>query len=195
MLDNQRPESEPTEATQSPPRREIRPADPCAMVIFGATGDLTKRLVVPALYNLSRTKALPEKFALIGIGRTEETAESWRDRLYDMLKSFIGNAAAELRVSQIDEAAWNRLAEKMSYIQGDLTDPALYEKLRGALDEAEKARSTRGDAIFYLAVADRFFGEWWSGSAKQNSSMSETIRTDGTILAPRRNRKAVWPQP
>src|ERR1700737_2019438 len=60
-----------------PPRRQASPADPCAMVLFGATGDLAKRLVIPALYNLSRTKVLPEKFALIGVGRTKETAESW----------------------------------------------------------------------------------------------------------------------
>ena len=56
---------------QSPPRRQDVPADPCAMVIFGATGDLTKRLIMPALYNLSRTKVLPEKFALIGVARAE----------------------------------------------------------------------------------------------------------------------------
>src|ERR1700724_1149015 len=116
-----------------PPRRQAGPADPCAMVIFGASGDLTKRLVMPALYNLSRTKMLPEKFALIGVARAEETAESWRDHLYDMLKSFVGNAATEFDVDHIDEAAWKRLAEKMSYVQGDLARPELYEKLRGAL--------------------------------------------------------------
>jgi glucose-6-phosphate 1-dehydrogenase len=65
------------------------------MVLFGATGDLAKRLVMPALYNLSRTKVLPEKFALIGVGRTKETAASWGGHLYDMLKSFVGAAAAE----------------------------------------------------------------------------------------------------
>jgi glucose-6-phosphate 1-dehydrogenase len=65
----------------APPRRQPRPADPCAMVIFGAGGDLTKRLVVPALYNLSRTKVLPDKFALIGVDRAEGDAESWRDHL------------------------------------------------------------------------------------------------------------------
>ena len=143
---------------ECPPRRQAKPADPCAMVIFGASGDLTKRLVMPALYNLARTKVLPEKFALIGVARTEGTTESWRDHLHDMLKSFVGNAAAEFDVDHIDEAAWKRLAEKMSYIQGDLTKPELYEKLRGALDEAEKAHGTQGNAIFYLAVADRFFG-------------------------------------
>ena len=100
----------------SPPRRQAKPADPCAMVIFGATGDLTKRLVMPALYNLARTKVLPEKFALIGVARAEGTAESWRDHLYDMLKSFVGNAAAEFDVDHIDEAVWKRLAEKMTYM-------------------------------------------------------------------------------
>jgi glucose-6-phosphate 1-dehydrogenase len=128
------------------------------MVIFGAGGDLTKRLVVPALYNLSRTKALPEKFALIGVDLAEGTAESWREHLYDMLKSFVGNAAAEFDVERIDEAAWQRLAEKMSYVQGDLTKPELYGKIRAKLDQADKIHGTEGNAIFYLAVADRFFG-------------------------------------
>ena len=64
---------------ECPPRREAKPADPCALVIFGATGDLTKRLVVPALYNLSRSKVLPEQFALIGVARSDGTAESWRE--------------------------------------------------------------------------------------------------------------------
>jgi glucose-6-phosphate 1-dehydrogenase len=141
----------------SPPRRQAKPADPCAMVIFGATGDLTKRLVIPALYNLSRTKVLPEQFALIGVARAEGTAESWCDHLYDTLKSFVGNAAAEFEVDEIDEVAWKRLAEKMVYVQGDLAKPELYEKLRSALAEADKVRGTRGNAIFYLAVADRLF--------------------------------------
>jgi glucose-6-phosphate 1-dehydrogenase len=128
------------------------------MVIFGASGDMAKRSLIPALYNLSRTKVLPEKFALIGVDLAEGTAESWREHLYDMLKTFVGNATAEFHIDRIDEAAWRRLAEKMSYIQGDLTKPELYEKIRGALDDAEKAYGTQGNAIFYLAVADRFFG-------------------------------------
>ena len=75
-----------------------------------------------------------------------------------MLKSFVGNAAAEFDIDRIDEAAWKRLAEKMSYVQGDLTKPELYEKIRGTLGEAEKTHGTQGNVIFYLAVADRFFG-------------------------------------
>ena len=128
------------------------------MVIFGATGDLTRRLVVPALYNLLRTKVLPEHFALVGVARTEGTAESWRDKLHGMLTSFVGNAAAEFGVDHIDEDVWKRLAEKMIYVQGDLTKPELYEKLRSVLDQAEKTHGTLGNAIFYLAVADRLFG-------------------------------------
>jgi glucose-6-phosphate 1-dehydrogenase len=141
-----------------PPRRQAKPADPCAMVIFGATGDLTKRLVVPALYNLLLTKVLPEQFALIGVARTDGTAESWRDQLHGMLTSFVGNIAAEFSVDRIDEEVWKRLAEKMIYVQGDLTKPELYERLRGVLELLEKACGTRGNAIFYLAIADQLFG-------------------------------------
>jgi glucose-6-phosphate 1-dehydrogenase len=159
MPDNQPIGTSPSaKAVGSPPRRQIPPADPCAMVVFGAGGDMAKRLLIPALYNLSRTKVLPEKFALIGVDLAEGTAESWRDHLYDMLKTFVGNATAEFDIDRIDEAAWKRLAEKMSYVQGDLTKPELYEKIRGALGDAEKTDGTQGNAIFYLAVADRFFG-------------------------------------
>lgn len=142
----------------SPPRRQASPADPCAMVIFGAGGDLTRRLVVPALYNLSRTRILPKNFALIGVDLAEGTAESWRDHLYQMLKSFVGNPAAEFDIDGIDEPAWKRLAATMSYVQGDLTKAALYENIHDALAKVEKAQGTQGNVIFYLAVADRFFG-------------------------------------
>jgi glucose-6-phosphate 1-dehydrogenase len=158
------PDAQPTNRTPpsaqavEPPRRQVHPADPCAMVIFGASGDLTKRLVMPALYNLARTKVLPEKFALIGVARTPGTTASWRDHLHDMLESFVGNAAAEFDANKIDEAAWTRLADKMTYVQGDLTKPELYQQIRGILDGVEKAHGTGGNVIFYLAVADRLFG-------------------------------------
>jgi glucose-6-phosphate 1-dehydrogenase len=159
MLDappNRTPQTAP--AAASAPRHQAKPADPCAMVLFGATGDLTKRLVVPALYNLARTKVLPEQFALIGVARTEGTTESWRGQLYDTLKSFVGNAATEFDVDHIDEAVWKRLAERMVYVRGDLTKPELYDKLRAALADADKTHGTQGNAIFYLAVADQLFG-------------------------------------
>jgi len=127
------------------------------MVIFGASGDLTKRLVVPALYNLARTKVLPENFALIGVARSKRTTESWRSHLHGMLESFVGTAAAEFDVDHIDEVVWKKLADKMTYIEGDLTTPEVYEKLRGVLEKAGKEHGTKGNAIFYLAVADQLF--------------------------------------
>jgi glucose-6-phosphate 1-dehydrogenase len=128
------------------------------MVIFGATGDLTKRLIIPALYNLARSNALPEHFALIGVARAEGTAESWRDELYGTLESFVGNHTTAFNIDHVDEAIWKRLADKIVYVRGDLTKPELYDKLRRALEEAEKTHRTQGNAIFYLAVADRLFG-------------------------------------
>jgi glucose-6-phosphate 1-dehydrogenase len=155
---NEEPQRPATTIVAAAPRRQPKPADPCALVIFGAFGDLTKRLVVPALYNLCHTGVLPENFALIGVDLAEGTAASWREHLYGMLKSFVGNAAAEFDVGAIDERAWTALAGRMSYVQGDITKPELYAKLVGALVEVEKNGQTRGNAIFYLAVADRFFG-------------------------------------
>src|ERR1700730_3937566 len=123
MPDNQAIRVQTTQpAVELPPPHQLKQAPPCAMVIFGATGDLTKRLVVPALYNLSRTKVLPEKFALIGVARTEDTAEDWSDGLHDALKGFAGKAGT-FDAATIDEGAWERLAKNISYIQGDITKP------------------------------------------------------------------------
>src|ERR1700761_876590 len=141
-----------------PPRRQHKPADPCAMVIFGATGDLTKRLVVPALYNLLRSNVLPEHFALFGVARSDETSESWRDQLYSMLKGFVGRSGAEFNTDAIDEDSGKKLASRITYVRGDLSKPELYQKLRNVLSESEKANGTRGNVIFYLAIADQFFG-------------------------------------
>ena len=158
IKENSKHKAAQVQVIESPPRQQARPADPCAMVIFGAGGDLTKRLVVPALYNLARTKMLPKQFALIGTDLAKETARGWGDHLRAMLKSFVGNPSAEFSIDKIDTAAWKQLAATMSYVQGDLTKPSLYAELRRALDEAQKAHGTQGNVIFYLAVADRFFG-------------------------------------
>jgi glucose-6-phosphate 1-dehydrogenase len=192
MPDNQPTRKPPAaQMVDSPARRQASPADPCAMVIFGAGGDLTKRLVMPALYNLSRTKVLPEKFALIGVDLADGTAESWRNHLYDMLKSFVGNAAAEFDPDAIDEAAWKRLAVKMSYVQGDLTKPEPYERIRGMLGEAEKTHGTQGNVIFYLAVVDRLFGT----VVEQLGKAKLTNQDQGEDREPRYWRRVVIEKP
>ena len=91
------------------PTAKPRAADPCAMVVFGAFGDMTKRLLVPALYNLARTKMLPEKFALIGGDLADADTASWREHLPDMLKSFVGGSAAGFQLERIAEESWKRL--------------------------------------------------------------------------------------
>ncbi|WP_425335321.1 glucose-6-phosphate dehydrogenase [Rhodoblastus acidophilus] len=132
-----------------PPRQPPHAAEPCAMVLFGATGDLTHRLVVPALYNLSRTGSLPASFALIGVARTPMTTQAWRDNLRASLAKRMGD--------DIDAEAWRRLADTMTYLPGDLSHPDFYRQLRATLDAAERDHGTRGNAIFYLAVAAQLF--------------------------------------
>ncbi|MGV1848686.1 MULTISPECIES: glucose-6-phosphate dehydrogenase [unclassified Rhizobium] len=134
------------------------PADPCAMVLFGAGGDLTRRLVIPALYNLLLSKTLPDKFALIGVDLADGNVESWAKRLREMLETFIGNRSSDFDITAIDEAAWTTLVSKMVYIQGDLTKPDLYAEIGKALEAAKSGHDTQGNAIFYLAVAGQFFG-------------------------------------
>src|SRR5579875_3686662 len=133
----------------------VATAPPCAMVIFGASGDLTKRLIVPALYNLVTAKRLPEGFRLVGISRSTSTTEEWRESLYGMMKEFVirGGCAFD----HLDEAAWRWLGERMSYLAGDLNDPASYRRLGEHLAGLDKTGGTAGNRLFYLAVADRFF--------------------------------------
>ncbi len=128
------------------------------MVIFGAGGDLTKRLLVPALYNLASTHLLPDNFALVGVDIAEITADQWRDSLHKMMESFVGKAASESQIEQIDNATWSRLTHNLSYVRGDLNDPGLFKTLKSHLQEVEKTAGTGGNCLFYLAVADRFFG-------------------------------------
>jgi glucose-6-phosphate 1-dehydrogenase len=143
-----------TQVLTAPPRRAAKSPGPCAMVIFGAGGDLTKRLLVPALYNLATTGLLPEHFELIGCDLADLDADKWRDSLHTMMESFVGKAASESRIDKVDEDTWKRLTGHMTYIKGDLTDPGLYEKLKQHLDQKSE---TCGNCLFYLAIADRFF--------------------------------------
>ena len=144
---------------QAPAPKRAIPPEPCTMVIFGAFGDLTKRLVMPALYNLMHTGLLPDGFSIIGADLADGTADSWRDHLFAMLKTFVGNKSAEFDVDSIDQAAWDKLAGRMSYVKGDMTKPELYQTLGTAIDKASQEHGSKDNALFYLAVADRFFGE------------------------------------
>jgi len=145
-----------TEVEASTEAESPNVAPPCAMVIFGAAGDLTKRLVVPALYNLVVAKRLPDGFRLVGVDLTAKTVEEWRKGLSDIMQEFVGKDG-EFEIDQLDQAAWRWLAERMSYLAGDLNDPSTYERVGKHLDELDKTAGTAGNHLFYLAIADRFF--------------------------------------
>ncbi|HEY2531978.1 MAG TPA: glucose-6-phosphate dehydrogenase, partial [Xanthobacteraceae bacterium] len=139
------------------PAPEAKPAGPCAMVIFGAGGDLTKRLVVPALYNLVTSKLLPENFTLIGVDIADLTTDQWRGNLDEMMQSFLAGGG-EFTPQSINRSAWDWLLGKMSYLRGDFADDATFKKLGEVLQKAEGDGHSGGNVLFYLAVADRFFG-------------------------------------
>ena len=135
----------------------VVPAPPCAMVIFGAAGDLTKRLVVPALYNLVNAKRLASGFHLVGVDLAAKTSDEWRKSLTDTMQDAVGHGG-EFQANQIDQNSWRWLADRMSYLQGDLNDPTTYRRLGEHLSELDKTGGTAGNHLFYLAIADRFFG-------------------------------------
>ena len=160
------------------------------MVIFGAAGDLTKRLLVPALYNLCHTGLLPDNFAIVGVDVADLDAAKWRDSLHDMLQSFVGNASSESRIDAIDAAGWQSLADGMSYLRGDFNDPALYQKLHDHLHDLSQQRQTQGNVLFYLAVADRFFGPIIEHLG--HAGLADEALRDGT---PQRWRRVVIEKP
>jgi glucose-6-phosphate 1-dehydrogenase len=120
------------------------PAPACAMVIFGASGDLTKRKLIPAIHNLATNHLLPQDFAVIGVARTEMTDEDFRNKIRDEMKEF---ATGELEDQVVE---W--LLPRLSYVAGEFNDPATFEKLRERLQEADEKWKTQGCYLFYLAV-------------------------------------------
>jgi glucose-6-phosphate 1-dehydrogenase len=132
-----------------------RRAPPAVIAIFGAGGDLTKRLVVPALYNLVRGGMLPDSFAIIGIDHNEMTTQEWCQSLTEMMQGFV---RADGRSGAIDEQAWSWLTRRMHYMQGDFTQAETYRRLDKLLSEQFARQGGTANALFYMAVADRFFG-------------------------------------
>jgi glucose-6-phosphate 1-dehydrogenase len=144
------------EAAGAPKADSAPAAPPCAMVIFGAGGDLTKRLVVPALYNLANARQLSSRFQLVGVDLAKTSAEQWKKDLTDAMQGFVVRGG-EFHASEIDQTAWRWLIDRISYVQGDINDPAVYTRLRDHLAKLDDTAGTAGNYIFYLAVADRFF--------------------------------------
>jgi glucose-6-phosphate 1-dehydrogenase len=119
------------------------------MVIFGATGDLTKRKLIPALLNLAQENVLPKNFAIIGVAGNDSTTESLRKALTAEMPQFAPDP--------IDLKMWDWLVERIYYVRGDFADPGTYQRLQAQVDAVEKAHGCGGSKFYYLAVAPRFF--------------------------------------
>jgi glucose-6-phosphate 1-dehydrogenase len=122
------------------------PPPPCAIVIFGANGDLTKRLIIPALYNLARTQLLPSSLSLVGVDHNKKTSED-----------FLAQVLAKNN-EEIDDTLWQQVARSMTFLSGDFEKPDTYQRLKDLLAELDGKRALEGNVLFYMAVADRFFG-------------------------------------
>src|SRR5271163_4592493 len=133
-------------------------APPCTLVIFGAGGDLTKRLLMPAIYNLAKAKLLAEKFAIIAVDRAPKPVEDFRDYLADGIRSFVSDTASGPATEPFDKEAWEFVASRITHFAGDLTQSDTYARLHEVHEKAAAEHHTGGSAIFYLAVASQLFG-------------------------------------
>jgi glucose-6-phosphate 1-dehydrogenase len=130
---------------------EDRTGDACTVVIFGASGDLTKRKLMPGLYNLALSRALPGGFAVVGVARREKSHEEFRHDMKD-------GAAKFSRRKPVDEAVWSDFERGVFYVSGTFEDAKTYEHLSKQLDDIDRERGTRGNRLYYLAVPPSEFG-------------------------------------
>lgn len=119
------------------------------LVIFGGTGDLTHRKLMPALYNLVLDQLLPENFTVVSVGRRDKSEEEYKKDIYESVKKHSRN--------KIDATIWNRLQEMIHYYQFDFTNLEGFAGLREYLDKLDKVNETVGNRVFYLAVAPEYF--------------------------------------
>ncbi len=127
-----------------------RPGDPCVMVIFGAAGDLTRRKLVPALYNLARNQLLSREFAVLGIAHSSMSEEEFRKKVVEDVQQYTGNDGDP------DLIEW--FIRHMYYVTGEFEDKNIYPQLKSHLAKIDKEHSTHGNYFFYLATAPNFFG-------------------------------------
>jgi glucose-6-phosphate 1-dehydrogenase len=124
-------------------------APACTLVIFGAGGDLTKRLLMPALYDLAGGNLLSDDFAIFGLDHNASSDDEWRNSLTEMMRSFAQHGSGEFNPTSIDANAWGFVTQRLHYVTADFQSAASY---------ADLAKRLSGNAVFYLAVAARFFG-------------------------------------
>jgi glucose-6-phosphate 1-dehydrogenase len=132
--------------------RFARRVPPCAIVIFGASGDLSKRKLLPSLYRLFYERRISQNFAVIGSSRTAMSDEQFRERMRESVSKFLEDAP-------FDEDVWKSFAQCLFYVAGDLSEEASYERLKSKLDEVEKSHQTGGNVLFYLSTQPSYYAE------------------------------------
>jgi glucose-6-phosphate 1-dehydrogenase len=128
-----------------------QPADPCTIVIFGATGDLTKRKLLPALYNLKANGLLARDLAIIGVARKQKSTEAFREEQSREIREFA--------TMPVEDSLWAPLRDALYSQAGDYTDPETYRQLATLLTEVAQKHGTGGNVLFYLAVPPKLFAE------------------------------------
>ena len=128
-----------------------RTPEPCVLVIFGASGDLTKRKLLPAIYSLALRRLLPENFAVVGVARTEENDEEFRERMKEAVQQF---SRDEFR-----QDVWDTLAQSMHYVATEFADDAGEDRLVTLLNSLDQERGTEGNRVYYLAIPPSAIGE------------------------------------
>ena len=132
-------------------RRLPRIAGPCSLVIFGVTGDLARKKLMPAVYDLANRGLLPPGFALVGFARRDYTNQDFAQIVHDSVKE---HARTPFR-----EEVWQQLAEGFRFVPGDLTDDEAFKRLRETVDELDVTRGTGGNHAFYLSIPPGLFPE------------------------------------
>lgn len=142
-----------TTATASSPQvaTSVHPAGPCAIVIFGAAGDLTKRLLMPALYNLARSNLLPKEFAIVGVAHTQMSQDDFRHKLSQDIHEFA--------TVTVDDQLWQQLEQRLYYLPGEFQDPGTYQRLQILLQQVDQECGTQSNYLYYLATSSNFFCE------------------------------------
>jgi glucose-6-phosphate 1-dehydrogenase len=123
----------------------ISPADPCTIVIFGASGDLSRRKLIPALYGLAAQNCLARRFAIIGFARTPMTDEAFQDSAVDSVKKFTSTDAGSDKFCK-------EFAQSMAYVSGEYNLPDAFEKLKSRIADLDRAHKLNGNCLFYLAT-------------------------------------------
>ncbi|MBF2078615.1 MAG: glucose-6-phosphate dehydrogenase [Synechococcales cyanobacterium T60_A2020_003] len=131
--------------------QQDRVPEPQILTIFGASGDLTQRKLVPAIYQMKLERRLPPELSIVGVARREWSHDYFREHLRQGVEEFGGGLQSE--------EIWNDFAKGLFYCPGNMDDPSSYENLNALLNEIDEMRGTRGNRVFYLSVAPRFFAE------------------------------------